>query len=150
MKFKRGYNLKELSKIITFIRLNHREHGVYMNFDLYNNDKLIEHFYVEGCYNQIPREDKIQYNETNYRLPFFYGDDEHFEVWADTALGCAELIESELFGWLPLCNKIKITILNTKAINKHFTIKVYNKRIKKNKKILLNACYKSNFGKKYL
>tara|TARA_R100001230_G_C5572657_1_gene93906 strand:- start:216 stop:668 length:453 start_codon:yes stop_codon:yes gene_type:complete len=150
MNLKKGINLKELARIISYIRLKQREHLVCMDFDLYHNSELIQNFYVEGCYNQIPKQDKIQYNETNYRLAFFYENDDHFEIWADTAIGCAELIEGELFGWLDLCNKIKITALHIESINKNFTIKVYDKRKKKKKKILLNACYKSNFGKKYL
>tara|TARA_R100000773_G_scaffold40564_1_gene36598 strand:- start:1253 stop:1705 length:453 start_codon:yes stop_codon:yes gene_type:complete len=150
MNFKKGINLKELAQIISYIRLNQREHLVCMDFDLYYNDELIQHFYVEGCYNQIPKQDKIRYNETNYRLAFFYDQDDHFEIWADNALGCAELIEGELFGWLDLCNKIKIKALHIKSINKNFKIKVYDKRKRKKKKILLNACYKRNFGKKYL
>ena len=135
-------NIKELAKIISYIRINSSSNCVFMDFDLYNNNKLIEHFYCEGVYNQIPKEDKIQYNETNYRLPFFYRDDDHFEIWANNALECAELIERELFGWLDLCNKIKITVLHNEVMNKNFTIKVYEKKKRKQKKILLNACYK--------
>ena len=135
-------NIKELAKIISYIRINSNSNCVFMDFDLYNDNKLIEHFYCEGVYNQIPKEDKLKYNETNYRLPFFYREDDFFEIWTNNALECAELIERELFGWLDLCNKIKITVLHNEVMNKNFTIKVYEKKKRKKKKILLNARYK--------
>ena len=48
-------NLNKLAKIISYIRINAKHNCIFMNFDLYNNDTLIEHFYCEGVYNQIPQ-----------------------------------------------------------------------------------------------
>lgn len=65
-------NLNKLAKIISYIRINAKHNCIFMNFDLYNNDTLIEHFYCEGVYNQIPQEDQAEYGQkiTTYR---FYG-----------------------------------------------------------------------------
>ena len=64
-------NIKELAKIISYIRINSSSNCVFMDFDLYNDNKLIEHFYCEGVYNQIPKEDQTEYGQKNYHLPFF-------------------------------------------------------------------------------
>ena len=127
-------NLNELAKIISYIRINAKHNCIFMNFDLYNNDRLIEHFYCEGVYNQIPQEDQAEYGQKNYHLPFFYGlsidnrgpHDEFFMVHANTAFECAELIKMQLYTWLPFANEIKINVLHDEIKKKHFTIKINN------------------------
>jgi hypothetical protein len=69
-------SIREIAKSISQIRINDKYNCVFFNFEIIKNNKVIESYFVEGVYNQIPIDHKLGFLSRNYYLPFFDNEDD--------------------------------------------------------------------------